>query len=717
MMSLGDVAAKLGLPVFPCGANKRPVVETGFKAATSDPTEIAALFNRSGAELIGMPTGRASGLVAIDIDIRPDADGSVWLEENRYALPETRTHKTRSGGLHLLFRVPEGHEIRNSASRIAPGVDVRGEGGYVILPPSPGYAIADETEPAEMPRWLIRACQPPEPAPQPAPTPRQPTRHGGTPYGLAAIDAECHAITRAPFGRQEPTLNEAGLKIGALIAGGELEEGPAVAELLAAARFIASEPGREPWRPAEIEQKIRRAVADGKARPRQAPRSTVQFWDQDAPAVPDDPAYWDAVEAANDDGEPVVDAPDVPDVAQFPATPLRTRDLTAIPPRPWLYGRELVKGYVSVLGSPGGTGKTAWMIGVALSVVTGRSLLAKGDMPDVYRSVHKCGPVWLYNLEDPADEMDRRIAAALAHYQVTFEHVADAVYVDSGRDRPLIVAHRLSDGRLVRAPLVEALVAELKARGIVLLVVDPFVQSHSAEENRNEEMNLVMAAWGQVANDAQCAVWLVHHFRKGGQSGDAESFRGAAAIQGAARVMSTLATMTAEEASKMGVDDGERWRFIRRDNAKANMAPRASEAEWYELVSVPLNNGNAEYPDGDSVQVAAPWEPPTPFEGMPWAMIVRILDKIGAGTGDGEFYAKAKQAGDRWAGHVVMQVAQRQEGQAAIIIDAWLKSGVLTPDTYKSPSRKGAATACLRVDATAVAEMRRSILGADDDAG
>ena len=207
MAGISDAAIALGIPCFPCGADKRPAVATGFKAATLDPAQIRAAFERPGAQLIGVPTGKVSGWVVIDIDIRPDRDGNEWLKQNTDALPPTRTHKTRSGGLHLIFRAPEHVEIRNSASRVAPGVDVRGEGGYVIVPPSPGYSLADPTEPADMPRWLIRACMPPE-REQHAPLPPQPAReHGGSSYGLKALAEECNAIRRAPFGQQEMTLN------------------------------------------------------------------------------------------------------------------------------------------------------------------------------------------------------------------------------------------------------------------------------------------------------------------------------------------------------------------------------------------------------------------------------------------------------------------------------------------------------------------------------
>src|SRR6185312_13947725 len=161
---------------------------------------------------------------------------------------------------------------------------------------------------------------------------------------------------------------------------------------------------------------------------------------------------------------------------------------------------------------------------------------------------------WFYNLEDPSDELRRRMKALLIHHQVEYEKIADVIFMDSGRDRPLIITKRDERGTIIAHPVVRDLVAELLRRGIVLLVVDPFVQSHTAEENRNEEMNAVMSLWSQVAHLANCAVWLIHHFRKGGQGGDSDSFRGAASIQGAARVMSTLSAMTPEEASKLGVE-------------------------------------------------------------------------------------------------------------------------------------------------------------------
>jgi hypothetical protein len=90
------------------------------------------MFSRLGATLIGIPTGRTTDRVVIDVD--PQHGGDIWLNKNKEAIPPTLTHSTPRGGFHLIFRNPPEMEIRNSQGRIASGVDVRGTGGYAIVP-------------------------------------------------------------------------------------------------------------------------------------------------------------------------------------------------------------------------------------------------------------------------------------------------------------------------------------------------------------------------------------------------------------------------------------------------------------------------------------------------------------------------------------------------------------------------------------------------------
>lgn len=115
---------------------------------------------------IGLATGVRSGVVVIDLDFKP-VQGVNGLESLALLgfVPDTLTVATPSGGFHLYFRHP-GATIKNSASAIGPGIDVRGDGGYVVLPDSEHdsggrYEFlnwpADTERPpiAELPEWLL----------------------------------------------------------------------------------------------------------------------------------------------------------------------------------------------------------------------------------------------------------------------------------------------------------------------------------------------------------------------------------------------------------------------------------------------------------------------------------------------------------------------------------------------------------------------------------
>ena len=161
-----ELAISIGLPVFPCCADKKPATRRGFKDATDHPKSIRGLWKCCSGALIGVPTGPVSGIDVLDID--PRHGGGDWYAANRERLPPTRIHRTRSGGLHLLFYHLEG--LRNSSGKIAVGIDVRASGGYVIWWPAAGLAVVSETPLAKWPDWLRGHLSSP-PRPRPA-TPR-----------------------------------------------------------------------------------------------------------------------------------------------------------------------------------------------------------------------------------------------------------------------------------------------------------------------------------------------------------------------------------------------------------------------------------------------------------------------------------------------------------------------------------------------------------------
>jgi hypothetical protein len=226
--------------------------------------------------LIGTPTGRISGRVVLDIDAKSDrANGFDSLENLGILLPATPMVHTPSGGLHAYFDAGD-RELRNSAGLIGPGLDVRGDGGYIILPSSgSGYHWNllwnfKTTAPPPAPEWLW-------PSRLSLPSATEPIRpvHGLDPYGEAAIEAACNAIARAGPGGQERTLNAECFSIGTLAGAGAVPRSIALRALLRAANTIPNHDPAWPWRREEIECKVRRAFEAGLQRPREARRAVA----------------------------------------------------------------------------------------------------------------------------------------------------------------------------------------------------------------------------------------------------------------------------------------------------------------------------------------------------------------------------------------------------------------------------------------------------------
>jgi Bifunctional DNA primase/polymerase, N-terminal len=146
------VLIEQGLPCFPCRADKRPATPRGFKDGTCDRNIVRELWRRYPGPLIGIPTGEISRLAVLDID--PRHGGNCWLAGHRNRIPATRVHRTRSGGLHLIFQHTAG--LRSSAGKISAGVDVRATGGYIIWWPAAGLSAPSEIPVAPWPEWLRR---------------------------------------------------------------------------------------------------------------------------------------------------------------------------------------------------------------------------------------------------------------------------------------------------------------------------------------------------------------------------------------------------------------------------------------------------------------------------------------------------------------------------------------------------------------------------------
>jgi len=150
---------------------KHPRTQNGFKNATTDQDQIRKWWGRLPAANIGIATGGESNLVVLDVDPRHGGDESLEELEQKYGpLPETAVVTTGGGGRHFYFAHP-GESVRNSEGTLGPGLDIRGDGGYVVAPPSAhksggsylwlGDAPAANIVLAALPGWIsqLNGCR------------------------------------------------------------------------------------------------------------------------------------------------------------------------------------------------------------------------------------------------------------------------------------------------------------------------------------------------------------------------------------------------------------------------------------------------------------------------------------------------------------------------------------------------------------------------------
>ena len=205
--------ASQGTSVFPCsGSTKRPCTDNGFHDAVRSAHEADRLFSERPGELIGVPTGPANGFDVLDYD--PRHGGHLWFNEHRHRLPTTRKHSTRGGGEHLLFKHHPG--IRNSESKIAEGVDVRGEGGYIIYWPAHGFPMTSESAIADWPDWLLTILIPP-PAPPRETRSRRHDLSNSDATTRRIIARALDRVVRAAPGQRHYALRAASCTLGGLL--------------------------------------------------------------------------------------------------------------------------------------------------------------------------------------------------------------------------------------------------------------------------------------------------------------------------------------------------------------------------------------------------------------------------------------------------------------------------------------------------------------------
>jgi hypothetical protein len=481
---------------FPC-AGKVPLVKWR-EAASRDPEAVRVMFANKEADSIGVPMGQDAGVFLVDLDVKNGGGGLEWFAANKHRIPDTRVHTTPSGGVHLLFQWPVGRSIRNSASRLAPGVDIRGDGGFAVFPPTAGYSIDSHEMPAPAPAWLLDLIDPPKApeAPRPAPAPRQ--SGDGTRYGLSALDNECQAILSAPDGAKHDTLNRAAFSIGGLVAAGELIEGLALQALASALAGIRHRCEDYP----AAQKTLAGAFRAGMAKPREAPprliRRIVEEYRETRPEPPPidaPPDHWSAEPEPDIGLEPEKVAPDIKPTG-LPL--IYFQDVKpALKSEDFIEGL-LIKAAMSVTYGPSNCGKTFFMADLALHVALG--LEWRG------REVERAGVI--YCAMEGSHGIANRVAAFALTCGLAGQEIPFAI---------IPVALNLLDPNADTSRLIKA-IKEAGARMAIpvgLVVMDTLSRGMAGgNENSPEDMGALVANSDRIRQATGAHVAWIHHSGK-----------------------------------------------------------------------------------------------------------------------------------------------------------------------------------------------------------
>ena len=198
----------------------------GLRDATDDQDVSRARWRRTPQANIGAATGRVSGFWVLDIDIPDGPESLAALEADHGPLPITIEASTPRGGRHLYWRHVDG--IRNSAGRIGTGLDVRGEGGQIVLPPSVlangrcyRWIKTGAATFADAPDWLVKSALPPPPPPRAEP---RPPPDNIEIYVASAAASELSELSAAQAGTRNDTLNRAAFNLAQFVKADALPE-------------------------------------------------------------------------------------------------------------------------------------------------------------------------------------------------------------------------------------------------------------------------------------------------------------------------------------------------------------------------------------------------------------------------------------------------------------------------------------------------------------
>lgn len=532
---------QFGVPVFPCRPNdKKPATEHGFKDATRDLAQIRRWASQIRNANWAMPTGGPSGIIAVDVDVRPDEgkhgdETLARLQREHGTLPETATVLTPSGGQHYWLRLANDERVSGGAAeKLGSGLDVKAAGGYVVIPPSQingrAYAFEASSDPGDVgiaaaPGWLIALLTA---KPEPKNTDRT---NGGR-----AVDWLSNLAAGSAL---HDSLRDLAAHYAA--SGLGFEE---ITRLLEACMNGSRTPRDERWR--ERFDEIPKLVNSAIEKYRGTTASTVSL-------NPTTARLGDVFQ-------------------QAPSSPVFIVD-------------EILPARAGTEAAAGGTGKTTRHQYEHVHLVNGLPLYGK--------KILKPGPVLILTKEDTRAEFAFRyyhLALAMRLSDVHRRALSEHIFIEdlTGGGERLAVADM--GGNLRATDLAERIVTAYRHIGPSLVEIDPMNLFGPGERFVNDGEARMMETAHLISRELLCCVRFTHHVSKEAARGrfvDAHSGRGGAAGADNARFVWTFVPQDKEDEARypMPAEAAEAFaqnRLYRLHVPKITGAPPVRDPFWIE---------------------------------------------------------------------------------------------------------------------------------------
>lgn len=248
-----------------------------------------------------------------------------------------------------------------------------------------------------------------------------------------------------------------------------------------------------------------------------------------------------------------------------------------------VYGNAVFGNTFTIINAKGGLAKSLLSMEIAAGKVLGKDLIKIAGEHEI-----EPGRALVINNEDDANEMSLRWRAFVQAFELDAD---DSELLREGLldlpkgERNIQLAKRRPDGEIVPGADYEPLRAFLEEKQVVLVVIDPLVSVHNANENDNGEMEKVANILRSLVIGTDRGMVVVHHSNKNAENAD-DASRGASATTNAARKNLHLRRMNEAESKRLAIGSEPRTSYIRVDDGKANYSLPADKATWLHLETV-----------------------------------------------------------------------------------------------------------------------------------